>query len=230
MSRKQYFNEDIEDAIVEFNNTDNTAKKNEIYTNTIHAGFIGIITGMLRRYTFEYIPLPYEDLVAETLTHLYEALPKYKKENGNAYSYFSVACKFYLIQKNDKAYRELKRSRDTDLIDMERSIINEVTRHDSKETLSEFIDEFIKKIDSQLYVIFRNTDDIKIADSLLEIFRNRTMIEQYNKKAIYLMIRDRTGVNTTQISKVVNILNEHYDRLYLNYIRTGNIDVSGSFW
>ena len=61
-----------------------------------------------------------------------------------------------------------------------------------------------------------------MADSILELFRNRVNIENFNKKALYILIRDRTGVKTQYITRVVNTMKNAYVEMYYNYKHTGN--------
>ena len=67
--------------------------------------------------------------------------------------------------------------------------------------------------------------DRKIADSLTELFRTRYNLYSYNKKALYILIRERTGVHTQYITKVVGKLKLIYAELYTEYNKTGHITV-----
>ena len=52
--------------------------------------------------------------------------------------------------------------------------------------------------------------DILVADSVLELFRRRQNIENFNKKALYIMIREMTGSNTQHITRVVNQMKKYF--------------------
>jgi hypothetical protein len=56
----------------------------------------------------------------------------------------------------------------------------------------------------------------------LQIFRTRENIEKYNKKALYLLIREMTNERTQDISKVVNVIKKHFMEKYVAYDK-GNI-------
>jgi len=51
----------------------------------------------------------------------------------------------------------------------------------------------------------------------LELFRTRDNIENFNKKALYILIRERTGLKTQIITKTVNNIKIIYAILYKNY-------------
>ena len=102
-------------------------------------------------------------------------------------------------------------------------VINEVLRDDDVQEKSDFIDLFVRYMDTNLTVFFKKQSDIAVADSIIELFRNRENIENFNKKALYIMIRDRTGVKTQYITRVVNTIKTIYMEMYTNYRRTGTM-------
>ena len=59
--------------------------------------------------------------------------------------------------------------------------------------------------------------DQSIAYAVLELFKNRENIENYNKKALYIMIREMTGTKTQYITKVVNEIKSEYTRLFKQF-------------
>ena len=71
--------------------------------------------------------------------------------------------------------------------------------------------------------IFINKRDIMVADTILELFRIRNNIENFNKKALYILIRERTGLKTQNITKVLNIMKRDYMKMYSVYNKTGHI-------
>jgi hypothetical protein len=94
-------------------------------------------------------------------------------------------------------------------------------RAEEVEEKSEFMDLFVTYMDDNLTVLFKKQTDMHVADSVLELFRNRQNIENFNKKALYILIRDRTGVKTQYITRVVNALKNAYAEMYFNYKHTG---------
>ena len=60
--------------------------------------------------------------------------------------------------------------------------------------------------------------------------KQREDIENFNKKALYILIREMTNVETAHITSVVNVLKKHYKKLINLYHKNGTIivDTSGS--
>ena len=71
-----------------------------------------------------------------------------------------------------------------------------------------------------LNFIFTNESDIHVADSILHIFSERENIEQYNKKALYVFIRERTGLQTNNITRVIKVLKSIYEEKFIEYERS----------
>ena len=52
---------------------------------------------------------------------------------------------------------------------------------------------------------------------------NRHDIENFNKKAIYILIREMADVDTSQITKVANVLRKKYQIIIKQYNSNGHI-------
>lgn len=90
-----------------------------------------------------------------------------------------------------------------------------------RESVSDFFDFYVRYIDANLFKLFTKERDQKIADSINELFRTRHDLYSYNKKALYILIRERTGVQTQYITKVIGKLKYLYKELYIDYLNGG---------
>jgi hypothetical protein len=219
-----YFTQETEDAIVLYNTLDDEFQRNLIYTQKIHPAFYKLAEIMIHRFKFYNFDVSHEDVKHEVISFLHEKITKYKAENGKAFSYFSIVAKNYLIAENNKNYYHFKRSQDIQAIDLERNIVNEKIRRDMIEERSDFIDQFTVLIEKYLPLIFSKKRDIQVADTILYLFRTRENIENYNKKAIYILIRERTGITSQYITNVINRIKIIYAKLYDEYKIGVNIE------
>jgi hypothetical protein len=78
-------------------------------------------------------------------------------------------------------------------------------------------------MDQFLPLIFTKIRDLQVADSVLYLFKARENIENYNKKALYILIRERTGIKTQYITNVITKFKFIYGRLYQAYSEGQNI-------
>ena len=65
-------------------------------------------------------------------------------------------------------------------------------------------------------------------NAVLELFRRRMNIENFNKKALYIMIREMTGSNTQHITRVVNQMKRYYVNMMEEFSNDGSIDTSNT--
>ena len=219
-----YFTQETENAIVLHNQMEDNFQKNILYTKKIHPAFYKLAEIMIHRFKFYNFDVPHEDVKHEVITFLHEKINKYKAENGKAFSYFSIVAKNYLIAENNKNYYHFKRSHGIEAIDIERNIVNEKIRTDLIEEKKDFIDIFVNVIDKNLALFFTKNRDIQVADSIIYLFKTRENIENYNKKAIYILVRERTGVSSQYITNVITKVKHIYGKLYLQYKNGKNIE------
>jgi len=219
-----YFTKETEDAIVLYNTMEDEFQRNLIYTQKIHPAFYKLAEIMIHRFKFYNFDVSHEDVKHEVISFLHEKITKYKAENGKAFSYFSIVAKNYLIAENNKNYYHYKRSQGVDAIDLERNVVNEKVRTDLIEERRDFIDIFVNVVEKYLPLFFSKNRDIQVADTILYLFKTRENIENYNKKAIYILVRERTGVSSQYITSVINRIKLLYGKLYLRYKDGVNIE------
>ena len=65
--------------------------------------------------------------------------------------------------------------------------------------------------------------DKDIAYSVIELFKQREDIENFNKKSLYILVREMTNVETVHITKVVNVLKKHYKKIIAEHFKSGDI-------
>lgn len=216
---KRYFTAITEMAINAYNRCDDQRLKNKIYNRFIHYPFDKLAENVIHTYKTYYFDVPYDDVKANVVAFLNEKIHKFKGENGRAFSYFTVIARNYLFNENNANYARMKAREDVDVIDTSRNVVNEVYDRINQEMLSDFMDYYVRYIDYNIFDLFEKERDRKIADSLAELFRTRDNLYSYNKKALYILIRERTNVQTQYITRVVGKMRTIYGELYIDYMR-----------
>ena len=209
-----------------YNSLEDEPERNRIYDAEIKYAFDKLAENIIHTFKFYHFDIPYEDVKHEVVAFLNEKIHKYQPGKGKAFSYFSIIAKNYLIIHNNTNYNKFKNTDEVEAIDASRNVINEVLREQEQEEMQEFMNLFVQFMDTNLANFFKKHSDMSVADSVLELFRNRENIENFNKKALYIMIRDRTGVKTQYITRVINTMKRIYEEMYYNYLHTGNATVS----
>jgi hypothetical protein len=215
-----YFTKITDIAISAYNKSDSTVKREKIYRRFIYPPFMKLAENLINKVKPTYIDSTFTDLQTDLVTYLTERLNKFNPNNGKAYSYYTRTSFNYLIAENDKAYKKLKADTLELDVDDQRNIMTEIHNIEMRETLEYFMNAYIEYCYDNLNYIFNNPIDIHVADSVLHIFETRENIEDFNKKALYIFIRERTGLKTTNITKVIKTLKQIYDENFLMYERT----------
>ena len=221
-----YFTKITEYAISAYNRTDdNSALREKIYRRFIYPAFMKLAENLINKVKPTYIDSTFLDLQTDLVTYLTERLNKFNPNAGKAYSYYTRTSFNYLIAENQKAYSKLKSDALELDVDEQRNIITEIHNDEMRETLHYFMDAYIDYCYDNLNYIFTNPADIHVADSILHIFESRENIEDFNKKALYIFIRERTGLETTNITRVIKVLKQIYEEKFIEYERTNFVNL-----
>ena len=226
-TKKQYFTEDTDLAIKEYLNSSDQAKRDSIFKHYLHYPFYKLAENLIHTFKFYYTEVDnLEDLKHEVICFLLEKLDYFKPEKGTkAFSYFSIVGKNYLILYNNNNYKKKKITAPVLAADEDEGVIHELERDDRKKELKDFIDYFTLYIDKHIFTLFKKDNDRKVCDAINILFKRRENLEIFNKKALYIYIREMTSVDTPVITKVTKILKKLYKKLYLEYTDTGYVKI-----
>ena len=224
--KNYYFHQGTEDAIIRYNKSDDPILRNTIYNEHIKTPFDKLAENIIHTFKFYYFDVPSEEVKNEVVSFLVLNMHKFKEGKGKAFSYFSIVAKNYLILHNNKNYKMGKIHSEMDVLDYKRNILEERGRADKTEGAELFINELHRFWDENLANIFRRDKDIRVADSVLHIFRIKQDIENFNKKALYILIREMTGSNTQHITRIINVMKKYNKRLQYEFSAFGTVDVS----
>ena len=224
--KNYYFSQTTENAIIRYNNTDDARLKNKIYNDHIAAAFDKLAENIIHTFKFYYFDVSSEEVKHEVVSFLVLNMHKFKEGKGKAFSYFSIVAKNYLILHNNKNYKMGKIHYQMKVLDWKRNIMGESTTSENAEKSVLFVKELQRFWDANLTNIFRRDKDIRVADSVLHIFRIKDNIENFNKKALYILIREMTGSNTQHITRIINVMKKYNKRLLTEFDKEGMVDVS----
>ena len=230
-TKNQYFTQDTEDAIIEYLKETDQEKRNQIYNDRIWYGFHKLTENIIHTFKFYYTEVDtIGELQHEVTTFLLEKLHLYNQEKGKAYSYFGTIAKRYLILYNNNNYKKLKQRAKVEEIDEDQSLnimlLNDQNSSMPKEGPSEFVDYLIQYMDLHLFTLFPKMEDARTADAIIELFRKRENLDIFNKKGIYIYIREITNQSTPQITKVIKKMKKTYKKLMSQYVEHGYVSMA----
>lgn len=229
--KKMYFTNDVDKAIIEYNACTDFYKRNEIYNTRIKKAFEKLVENVINNWKSPYVTDSFKNKKVEIISHLILNLDKFSEDKGKAFSYFTYAARNYLIINNESNYKKLKQEIriDNDENNDEHQILqipdNNIIYNDLQDEKKEFIALLIEFFDKNLHKIFKKKADLKIAYAILQLIQNYEDIENFNKKNIYILIREMTDSRAQSITKVLNKMKEHYKDLAREYISTGELNM-----
>ena len=198
--KNHYFTQIHEDAIVRYAQTTCIRERTELYVNWIQPAFNEMVDKIVFTYKFTTLP-NIDSLRDECKIWLMTIVDKYDQSKGSkAFSYFSVITKNWFIHKVKRQQKRNKREIDYDNIakKYEEQYLSTDESYLSNREIDEFWEYFYKEIQSWDASQMKE-NDYKVYQAINILFESKEDIEIFNKKAIYLYLREITGLNTKQI-------------------------------
>lgn len=226
-----YFPLATEKAIIQYNKSSNPDEREQLYREYIERPFDKLAENIINRFKFPYVNASFEDIKSQVVSFLVLNLHKFTEGKGKAFSYFSVVAKNYLILNNNNGYKQEQRfdylsDKSENNMNLE-ELLEEPGQIDPD--ASEFVILMIRYWDLNLTRIFKKKRDVEIATAVIELFRRAEGIENFNKKALYLYVREMTNHKTNYITKVVNKMKVHVDKQIDEYKETGSISMDSKY-
>ena len=218
-----YFTLDTQQAILDYRLETSQAKRNKIFNEKIYYAFYKLAENIIHTFKFYYTEVDnINELKHEVIAFLLEKLHLYDPSKGKAYSYFGTIAKRYLIVYNNNNYKRLKGKAPVEDVDSDKTITNNLllTQPEPLEELN-FIDHFIKKVDDDLLDLFPKAQEARVGDAILELFKRRENIDIFNKKALFIYIKEITDAPTPIITKVIKVLKEIYKEMLNHSLEEG---------
>ena len=222
---KIYFGQEVQDAIVEYNKSDNDKERSLIYERRIHKAFDKLVENIINTFKFSYFDDVYEDVKNEVISAMVMNMHKFNHTLGfKAFSYFSMIAKNYLILANNSNYKKYKTHDNISVA--ENFLIGDTDFNNGY--FNDLITESIKYFNYNIPRIFNKQKDVDIAYAIVDLMKQREIIENFNKKSIYILIREMTNYVTADITRVVNVMKVHYKKVLCKFEKVGVVEYEGN--
>ena len=203
--KKYYFTKEHEDAVVKYCKTTCVRIRTELYIQYLEPAFNEMVDKIV--FTYKFTTLPNIDYLRdECKVWLMTILDKYDPDKGyKAFSYFSVITKNWFIHKVKKQQKRNKREVDYDSVpkSYEEEYLSTQQSWLTDKLEKEFWDSFYNQLKTWDVSKMRANDQ-KVHQAIIILFESKDEIEIFNKKAIYLYLREITGLNTKQVVSSLN--------------------------
>jgi hypothetical protein len=220
---RMYFNAKTQAAIVAYQKTDDPKEKEKLYVTEIMPAFSKLAENLINIHKFTSLHDSYSDLKNDCVNFLFETIGKFDGNRGtNAFSYFNVVAKNWLIIKTKQKSQRIKRSVSLDdptaLSANEFRIIEEKCTVPSQDVLLEQRSAAQNIIDL-LYEIrskVKTENELSCINSIITIFENIDDIDLLNKSSILLYMRELSGLSPKQLTTTMQTVKRHYRRLKID--------------
>ena len=215
----KYWGEDQEAAVIEFNTNDDIDQKHQVFVKVIDPAFRKLVENIYYTYNFNKILWDREQIEHEVMAHLYEKLGKFDvTKNKKSFSYFGTITKNWMIQRCNADKN--KRFIDDDNQDM---IIQNISISEYEENKvihhnEDFINEIIEDFDDWDAKDNYTKDDFAVLEIVNDILKNYERFNIYNKKQLYVYIREATDLPSRKITKSLKKIKITYGGVRDNFI------------
>ena len=206
-----YFTKDHEQAIIDYCSTECNREKTQIYVKMLQPAFNEMVDKIV--FTYKFTTLPNIDVLREECkVWLMTILDKFQPDKGHkAFSYFSVITKNWFIHKIKRTKKRLRTEvfMEDVLNELDEDLVSDEPTYYEKRSEIEFWRSLNTEIDTwDSFMIKENEKKVLMAVRIL--LDSAEQIEIFNKKAIYLYLRELTGLNTKQVVNNLNKLRKRY--------------------
>ena len=208
---KYYFTKEHEDAVVKYALSSSREEKSDLYITLIQPAFNEMVDKIV--YTYKFSTLTNIDILREECKiWLTTILDKYDPNRGSkAFSYFSVITKNWFIHKVKKNSQQNKREIKYHDIsrDLEQEHLSTQNSYEKDREEKEFWLYLWKEINEWERQKLKPNEE-RVLKAVCILLQHSNEIEIFNKKAIYLYLRELTGLNTKQVVNNLNKLRIRY--------------------
>lgn len=218
--RNMYFTAETQEAIVKYQNAETQIEKEELYNQHIKYAFEKLVESLIFVYGFHN---PYENtrhMQSDCVSFLFETIHKWREDRGTkAFSYFNVVAKNWLIMNAKKRQKRVTRNVSFESRDL-------LSAKDKKEILHHQVipsaDDNLDKHESRLQIIdamkaikdqVSTEHEAACINAIITMFENVETLDFLNKRAVFVYVREISGLDRKQLSKALGSIRTKYNSI-----------------
>jgi len=196
-SNKVYFSQETEDAIIAYNKSNSDDEREIIFRSKIQGPLDKLAENVINRFKFPYMEGTFDEIKAQVVS-------------------------------NNNSYKEEKRvlyfsDQTEDSFSLEEMLVVEPDTRDSSVDMKEFLKLLVEYWEFNLDRFFKKKRDKEIAAAIVKLIERIDNIDNFNKKALYLMVREMTNYKTAHITKVINKMRPQILKMLGEFRRYGHL-------
>jgi hypothetical protein len=219
-TERMYFNQQTQAAIVAYQSAVSKVEKDGLYMKEILPAFRKLVENLINIHKFVGLYDSYDDLKNDCINFLFETIYKFDATRGtNAFSYFNVVAKNWLIIKTKQKSLYSKKSVSLDYTEaMSNNDQKIIEDYNTVPTQDSFVSMFgdtegTVKLLHEIRSSLKTENELSCINSVITIFENIDSIDLLNKSAILLYMRELSGLSPKQLTTAMQTIKRHYKRL-----------------
>ena len=118
----------------------------------------------------------------------------------------------------------MKQHDSEEVTDYKRDPITELRGKETEQLKMEYLQQMVEYWTNNLTTVFKRKKDLDVANAVVQLIEMKDSIDNFNKKALYILIREMTGSNTQHITRVINVMKKHHFNLHKKFLATGSVE------
>lgn len=214
--KKYYFGKEAHAAIIDYQNEETIEKKNKIYVEHIKPAFEKLVENLIFIHGFSSCKESFLILKSDCVSFLFEILQKFNAEKGSkAFSYFNICAKHFLIIQQKKKIKKNSRHVCIDDENLNIQEKNQIENHSivechEKKMIHEEDKMLIKEMIDRISNKVTNCNEKKCISAIYTLFNKIDELEYLNKRAVFVYLRELSGLNAKQLSVSMSNIRKYY--------------------
>jgi 2-phospho-L-lactate guanylyltransferase (CobY/MobA/RfbA family) len=218
-----YWSEVQEKAIVEYIKEKDPEKKDYIFKNTLYKPFKKLIENIIFTYKLFRNDVDVLELQNDCMSFLITKVDKFKPESGTkSFAYFGTIAKHYLMGEKKTIYKMSKASVEIDetLDELNVNLHTNPEAIDNKSQTTKIFNKIILEIEKEIANPKLLPNDKKVGEAIVWVFRNHEILEVYNKNLVYHLLKERTSLQTKEITYSLSRFKSFYKIFKENFLKS----------
>ena len=156
----------------------------------------------------------------DCVSFLFEQIHKWNPEKGTkAFSYFNVVAKNWLTIQSRKLLKMSKKNvhfEDPEMFtSQEKKYLREIEYDNEQETLNKQnkLALMIIQVIDHIEIHLKEGNDTKCAHAVRTIFENIDNLDYFNKRAVFVYLREISGLNSSELSSSLSSIRKVYRKV-----------------
>lgn len=221
---KRYWFPEQERAVVDFLKASSEEERNRIFSKHLYRPLTKLIENIIFTYKLFRTDVEVRELQVDCMSFLITKIEKFDSDNGaQAFSYLGTVAKHYLMGEKRIQYKHIKSSVDINESFEEASKkpenILDYEEIEKEEANLKVFDGIIQQIEHEITKPKMLSNDRKVGEAIVWVFRNHELLELYNKNTIYYLLKERTGLETKDITYSLSRFKSFYKIFKSNFLK-----------